>query len=452
MTSVAPKVLVIDDEESMREGCVQTLSAEGYRAKAAADGREGLAMVRREAFDLAILDLRMPGMDGLDVLAELREIDPNVVVVVITGYATVESAVEAMRKGAYDFVPKPFTPEALVEIVRRAADKRRMVMENVYLRRELDGKTGGKIVVGQSPAMAQVAEQVRKVAPTDSTVLLHGETGVGKELIATAIHRASPRHDKPFVVVDCGALVETLFESELFGHVKGAFTGAAETKHGKFELANGGTIFLDEIGNVGTNIQAKLLRVIQEREVVKVGGSQKVEVDVRIIAATNKDLRVEMREERFREDLFYRLSVVPIHLPPLRKRKKDIPLLVDYFQAKFGEKRGRPAMGISDDAMGSLQAYDWPGNVRELENAIERAVVMAEGNVIQSEDLLYYGQPQEGAMEPVMGKRLADVEKGEIIKALRQFEGHKSRTAEFLGINRKTLREKIRKYGIEDPS
>ncbi|MBL7133796.1 MAG: sigma-54-dependent Fis family transcriptional regulator [Phycisphaerae bacterium] len=450
MMSAMPRVLVIDDEESMRAGCVQALTEEGYSTQAAEDGIQGLEMARKESFGVVILDLRMPGMDGMEVLAKLKEYDASVIVVVITGYASIESAVEAMKGGAYDFLPKPFSPEALLAIVARAADRKRLALENVCLRLELDERMGPDAIVGRSPAMVKVAELVQKVAPTDSTVLICGETGVGKELVAKAIHRHSARRDKPFVVVDCGALVQTLFESELFGHVKGSFTGAIATTHGKFELAGGGTIFLDEIANVGSNIQAKLLRVIQEREVVKVGSSQKVEVDVRIIAATNKDLAKEMSEGRFREDLFYRINVVPVHLPPLRDRTEDIPILAEYFLKNCSEKRKRNVTGISEQAMRSLQAYDWPGNVRELEHAIERAVVMANGEIIEPGDLLFYGLAQLTAPEVATDGQLARVEKTEIAKALKQFDGHKGKAADYLGINRKTLREKIRKYRIND--
>ena len=448
MKSLVPKILVVDDEESMREGCIQTLTEEGYKALAAENGNCGLEMAKGESFDLVILDLRMPGLHGLDVLKTLRDDNPDIVVIVITGYATIESAVEAMKRGAYDFLPKPFTPEALIEIVKRGWEKRRLALENVCLRLELDGRGGRDLVIGRSSAMAGVAELVRKVAPTDSTVLISGETGVGKELVASAIHRASGRRDKPFVVVDCGTLAETLFESELFGHVKGAFTGAIETKHGKFELANGGTIFLDEIANVGTNIQAKLLRVIQEREVAKVGSSQKIEVDLRIIAATNRDLRNEIQQGNFREDLFYRLNVVPIHVPSLRERREDIPVLVEHFLKKVGGKRNRTGMRISGEAMRLLERYEWPGNVRELENTIERAVIVAQKDAIQPEDLLYRGFGATDVLDTVSTGHLADMEKEEIAKALRRFDGHRGKTAEYLGINRKTLREKIRKHQI----
>ncbi len=443
-------VLVIDDEESIRAGCGQTLGEQGYRVLTAENGAEGLSLFERESFDIVILDLKMPGIDGMDVLSRIRELDPGIVVVVITGYATVESAVEAMKLGAYDFLPKPFTPEALLAIVARAAEKKRLALENVWLRLELDAKIGHKTVVGSSPAMLKIGEMVRKVAPTDSTVLIQGETGVGKEMVARAIHRHSTRRDKPFVVVDCGALVETLFESELFGHVKGSFTGAVETTYGKFELANGGTIFLDEIANIGANIQAKLLRVIQEREIIKVGGSQKVEVDVRIIAATNRDLPKMMEKGEFREDLFYRLNVVPIHVPPLRERREDIPLLVRHFIRQYSERRKKNVTEISDKAMRALEAYDWPGNVRELENAVERGVVMADGEVIEPRDLLYYGLSDAAAPAPSAGGRLEEVERQEIVKALERFDGHKGKAADYLGINRKTLREKIRRHRLED--
>ncbi len=311
-------ILVIDDEESMRDSCRQALLRDENRVEVAEDGVKGLAILEKECFDLVILDLKMPGLSGMEVLKKIKEEGPEIVVVVITGYATVESAVEAMKAGAYDFIPKPFTPDSLRMISRRALEKRKLSLENVLLRAELKGRFGVEAVVGRSASMREVEELVRKVAPSDSTVLISGETGTGKELIARAIHSQSSRKDKPFVVVDCGGLAESLFESELFGHVKGSFTGATETKYGRFEVANEGTVFLDEIGNISMNIQTKLLRVLREREITRVGSSQVIKVDVRIIAATNKELLKCVKEQTFREDLFYRLSVVPIVLPPLR--------------------------------------------------------------------------------------------------------------------------------------
>ena len=444
-------ILVIDDEETMRDSCRQTLSRDGSRVAVAEDGSRGLAMLKKESFDLVILDLKMPGLSGMEVLKKIKEEDPEVVVVVITGYATVESAVEAMKIGAYDFIPKPFTPESLRAIVKRALDKRELALENVLLRGELKASFGPDVIVGQSKLMKKVEELVRKVGPTDTTVLISGESGTGKELVARAIHRHSSRRDKPFVAVDCGSLVENLFESELFGHVKGSFTGATATKYGRFELANGGTLFFDEIGNISINIQTKLLRVLQEREVTKVGSSQVIKVDVRIVAATNKDLQKAVKAETFREELFYRLSVVPITLPALRERRDDISLLATHFLSKYNKKRRKNIRAISERAMEALVEYDWPGNVRELENAIERAVVLAENDVVKPSDLLYYGLTVERSLRSDVSEaqRLIDVEREHITKTLKMFDGHKGKTAESLGIDRKTLRSKLRRYGIE---
>jgi len=444
-------ILVVDDEESMRDSCQQALSQDGNRVEAAEDGLTGLAILEKESFDLVILDLKMPGMSGMEVLKKIKEEDPEVVVVVITGYATIESAVEAMKEGAYDYIPKPFTPDSLRMIVERALEKRKLSLENVLLRTELRGRFGEEVIVGRSASMQKVEELVRQVAPTDSTVLISGETGTGKELIARAIHSQSNRRDKPFIVIDCGGLVESLFESELFGHIKGSFTGATETKYGRFEVANGGTVFLDEIGNISINIQAKLLRALQEKEITRVGSSQVIKVDVRIIAATNKDLLKCVNEQTFREDLFYRLSVVPIVLPPLRERGEDIALLADYFLGKYNKKREKSVTAISDEAMKVLTEYDWPGNVRELENVIERAVVLTRGGVIEPGDLWYYevgGKPASSSDADEV-KSLADAEREHIIKTLKMSKGQIGKASETLGIDRKTLRLKMRKYEIE---
>jgi len=444
-------ILVIDDEETMRDSCRQTLSRDGNRIEVAESGSKGLFLLEAESFDLVILDLKMPGLSGMEVLKKIKQSDPEVMVVVITGYATVESAVEAMRIGAYDFIPKPFTPDSLRVIVKRALDRRELALENVLLRDELKADFEPGVIIGQSKAMKKVEELVQKVGPTDTTVLISGESGTGKELVARAIHRYSGRTDKPFVAVDCGSLVENLFESELFGHTKGSFTGATATKYGRFELANGGTLFFDEIGNISINIQTKLLRVLQEREITKVGSSQVIKVDVRIVAATNKDLQKAVKSGTFREDLFYRLSVVPITLPALCERRDDIPLLANYFLQKYNKKRKKNIRAISDRAMKALVEYDWPGNVRELENAIERAVVLAEDDVISPSELLYYGLSVETAPKSDAGKiqRLVDVEKEHIAKTLKMLNGNRGKTAERLGIDRKTLRSKLKKYGIE---
>ena len=444
-------ILVIDDEESMRDSCRQALLRDENRVEVAEDGAKGLAILEKESFDLVILDLKMPGLSGMEVLKKIKEEDPEIVVVVITGYATVESAVEAMKAGAYDFIPKPFTPDSLRMISKRALEKRKLLLENVFLRAELKGRLGTEVVVGRSSSMREVEGLVRKVAPSDSTVLISGETGTGKELIARAIHSRSSRKDKPFVVVDCGGLAESLFESELFGHVKGSFTGATETKYGRFEVANDGTVFLDEIGNISMNIQTKLLRVLQEREITRVGSSQVIKVDVRIIAATNKDLLKCVKEQTFRDDLFYRLSVVPIVLPPLRERREDIPLLANHFLRKHNEKREKSVTAISERAMKVLTEYDWPGNVRELENVVERAVVLTRSGVIEPDDLWYYelGSKTPSSSDADETKSLTDVEKEHIIRTLEALHGHIGKASEVLGIDRKTLRLKLRKYGID---
>ena len=445
------RFLVIDDEESMRDSCRQALARKASRVEVAGDGLTGLDILKKEAFDLVILDLKMPGLSGMEVLDKIKQEYPEMVVIVITGYATVESAVEAMKRGAYDFLPKPFTPESLRAIVGRALERRGLAFENILLRTELEASVGSEVIIGQSEPMKNVEEIVRKVSPTDTTVLLSGESGTGKELVARAIHRHSSRKDKPFVVVDCGSLVESLFESELFGHVKGSFTGATATKYGRLELANGGTVFFDEIGNISMSVQTKLLRVLQEREITKVGSSQVIQVDVRVVAATNRDLQEATQAGTFRDDLFYRLSVVPITLPPLRDRRDDIPSLANYFLKKYNQKRKKNVRAISVLAMKALVEYDWPGNVRELENAIERAVVLTENDTIEPSDLLYYGLTAATPPKPEVSglKRLTDVEKEHIARTLKMFNGHKSKTAEWLGIDRKTLRSKLKRYAIE---
>ena len=448
--AVAPNILVIDDDEPIRDSCQQTLSKDGCLVETAGEGNEGLRRIREESFDVILLDLKMPGLSGVVVLERIKEYNPETIVIIITGYPSVESAVQTMKLGAYDYLSKPFTPEELRIVVRRALEKRNLVLENIYLKREHEEELE-KDILGQSEGMQKVFQLAKKVGPTDSTVLITGESGTGKELIAKAIRNYSSRKDKPFITVDCGSLVESLFESELFGHVKGSFTGATATKHGRFELANGGTIFFDEIANISTNIQAKLLRAIQEGEVTKVGSTQVIRVDVRIIAATNQDLVKLADEGRFREDLFYRLSVVPIHLPPLREKPEDIPLLDEHFLKNYSQKRKKNVRGISEEAMKALIQYSWPGNVRELENAIERPVVLTESDVIQPSDLLYYGLsiPKNSYPDAEKPKCLEDVEKEHIQSTLKMHNGHRSKTALSLGIDRKTLWMKMKKYGIE---
>ena len=442
-------ILIIDDEETIRDSFSQVLKREGYTAKTAKDGREGLKFFKKEFFHVVLLDLKLPGLDGMEILSRIKEENPEIPVIIITGFATVESAVEAIKRGAYDYLAKPCSPEELRFIVKKALDSRKTFFENIYLREELAKKSEFDMVIGKSKAMEKVLDIVRRVSPSESTVLITGESGTGKELLAREIHNHSPRNDAPFVVVDCGALVETLFESELFGHVKGSFTGAYVTKHGRFEVANGGTIFLDEINNIGLNIQAKLLRVIQEREVTRIGSTKPIKVDVRILAATSENLADSIRKEKFREDLFYRLSVVPIHLPPLRERKEDIPPLVDHFLQKYNKRARKKINSISPSVKKALMEYDWPGNIRELENTVERAVVLSKGDEIKLEDLVYHGISSSASLFHPSGgryKTLDEIEKEYVKTVLQAQHGNKSRTAKILGIDRKTLTAKINKY------
>jgi DNA-binding NtrC family response regulator len=445
-------ILIIDDEEVIRDSCTQILSAAGYKVRSAEDGSSGLSALQEALPDIVILDLKMPGMDGMEVLENIKSTFPGILVIVITGYATIESAVQAMKLGADDYLAKPFIPDVLRITVKKAVEKKSLFDENVLLKEQLLSRSEEEMIIGTSRAMQQIYKLVRKAAPADSTVLIYGESGTGKELIARAIHHHSLRKDKPFVAVDCGSLAEHLIESELFGHVKGSFTGAIATKYGRFELADGGTIFLDEIANVGPGVQAKLLRVVQEREIVKVGGSHPIKIDVRIITATNRDLEKEIKEGRFREDLFYRLNVLPIDLPPLRERKDDIPLLVSYFIKKYSHKRKKKILSIDDGAMKTLLDYDWPGNIRELENVIERAVVLTEHAVIAPSDLSHWKFGMNDSVEgstPVM-KSLKEVERAHILEVLKETKWHKNEAAKILQIDRKTLYRKILEFDLAE--
>ena len=445
-------ILVIDDDEAIHDSCSQVFRKDGNTVKTAKDGTEGLKLFKKEFFHVVLLDLKLPGPDGIAVLSRIKGESPETPVIIITGYASIESAVEAVKRGASDYLAKPFTPEQLRVIVKKAMDNRKILLENIYLREELEKKNEFDMVVGKSKAMEKVFDVVKRISSSDSTVLITGESGTGKELLGREIHNHGPRKKGPFVIVDCGALVETLFESELFGHVKGSFTGAYETKHGRFEVANGGTIFLDEISGIGLNIQAKLLRAIQEREVTRVGSTKPLKIDVRILAATNENLEGLVRKGKFREDLFYRLSVVPIHLPALRERKEDIPYLIEHFLQKYNKRARKNIIGISDAAKKALMDYDWPGNIRELENTIERAVVLSKGNKIELENLMYHGiSTATSLFYPVRGKyhTLDNIEKEYIRRVLLTQQGNKSKTANILGIDRKTLWAKIKKYKIQ---
>jgi len=447
-----PRILIVDDDKAILDACHQALVREKYSIQLAENGEKGLALFRRELFDVIILDLKLPGMDGMSVLKIMKEENYETPVIVITGHASVESAIEAMKLGSFDFLVKPFGVEELCVVTKKALTSRKLLLENIYLRKELEIKTEFDSAIGSSEAMRKVLELVRRVSSADTTVLITGESGTGKELIARMTHRLSQRSNHPFVAVDCGALVESLFESELFGHEKGSFTGAYATKHGRFEIANRGTIFLDEISNISLNIQAKLLRVIQEREVSRIGSSKIIKIDVRILAATNKDLTQYVKEGKFREDLYYRLNVVPIRVPPLRQRKEDIPLLVNHFLQKFNKKAKREIAGISKQALKALTEYDWPGNVRELENTIERAVVLSKKNIIELEDLVYHGISAKGSLfDSLTGdyKRLDEIEKEYIGRVLESVQNNKSKASEILGIDRKTLRAKVTRYNLE---
>jgi len=450
--TVTQKVLIIDDEEAIQDSCNQVLKREGYSVRGATNGAEGLQHFKQETFHVVLLDLRLPGIGGMEILKLIKEENPETPVIIITGFASIESAVEAIKLGAFDYLAKPFSPEELRVIVKKAVKSRDIYFENLSLRKALEDKTQFDMVVGSGAAMERVLDIVRRVSTTDSTVLLTGESGTGKEILAREIHKHSPRSKFPFVVVDCGALVETLFESELFGHVKGSFTGAFETKHGRFEVANGGTIFLDEISNISMNIQAKLLRVIQEREVTRIGSTKPIKVDIRILAATNENLADCVRQGKFRDDLFYRLSVVPIHLPLLRDRKEDIPLLVDHFLNKYNRKAKKKINKISPSVIKALQQYDWPGNIRELENTIERAVVLAPGEEIRLDDLMYHGITTSYSMfSSGTGEHhtLDEIEKEYIQTVLQAHHQNRSHTAKVLGIDRKTLLSKIKKYNLD---
>ena len=449
MPEAPAHILVIDDDKAMRDACFQILSRQGYRVELAASAKQGLTLLERLSFDSILLDLVMPDMDGLEALKKIRALDPDVEVIIITGYGTIQSAVESIKAGAFHFLSKPFVPDDLRNLVSRALGKRRLDLENLYLRQELKTKDERNVLVYESESMIRIMDMIARVAPTDSTVLITGESGTGKGLVARKIHQLSQRSRRPFITVDCGTLVETLFESELFGHVKGSFTGADANKIGKFELAQNGTLFFDEISNIGLEVQAKLLRAVEERKISKVGSHRVITVDVRIIAATNKDLTKAIKDGTFREDLFYRLNVVLLQMPPLRERKSDIPLLVQHFLEKYNSRLRKDIHGISPDALELMVRHDWPGNVRELENTMERLLVLSPGPYLEPADMVFAGTILTPATEAAAGTSLKDLERDHITQTLQRYDGHKSETARALGIDRKTLREKLKRYNIE---
>ena len=439
------KILIVDDELVVRDSLSKWFAGEDYFVRPVASGREALEAIQQDTWDIALLDIKMPGMDGIELQKRLREIDPELMIVIMTGYATVETAVQALKQGAYDYITKPVDPDELLHLVGKAMEHRRTRQEVVRLRESLQQVSPKSEMVGKSPAMKRVHELVEMVAPTDATVLITGESGTGKELVARAIHAASPRRHMPMVTIHCGALTETLLESELFGHERGAFTGAQYRKKGKFEIAEGGTVFLDEIGDISLKTQTDLLRVLQEKEIVRVGGNQQIKVDFRCVAATNKRLEDLVKAGTFRPDLYYRLNVFSIELPPLRERREDIPLLADHFLRKYGEAMNKPGVRLSAPAIDVLLNYDWPGNVRELENAIERALVIARGNEIQPSDFPFQFERAGSAN----GRSLEDVERAHIEKILRESDWNLSRAARVLGIDRTTLYNKLKRYNLK---
>jgi DNA-binding NtrC family response regulator len=457
------KILVVDDEMIVCESCKRILEEEGYEVETALSGKEAFEKMKANPFDIVITDLKMPGIDGMEVLKSFRKEYPDSIIIMITGFSTVETAVEAMKLGAFDYIPKPFTPDEVSVVVKKAIEKKSLQLENIYLRQELQEKYGFHNIVGKSKKMHEIYRIIVKVATTDSTVLIYGQSGTGKELIARAIHFNSPRREKQFVPVDCAVLSENLLESELFGHVRGSFTGAVTTKPGLFEVADGGTVFLDEVGNISLSIQAKLLRVLQEREFTPVGGTKAKKVDIRLIAATNKDLEKMIREETFREDLYYRLNIVPIYLPLLKERQEDIPLLAVHFLKKYAEEMGKSIKGFTSEAMEKMMRYPWPGNVRELENVIERTVVMIDDEMVRVEHLILPGQQEKEIPEnqipltseelkeikkQVREKAVEEIERAFVLSALERHHWNVTRAAEEVGMLRPNFQALMRKYNL----
>jgi two-component system, NtrC family, response regulator HydG len=465
-------VLVIDDNETIREGVATVIARMGHKAFIAEDGATGMKLFKSRRVDFTITDLKMEGMDGIEVLKSILEKDEDAIVMLITAFGTVETAVDAMKLGAFDFVTKPFTPDVLkakvnqaLEVAKIKKERNRLRAENKILRKEAQAGASFASMVGSSPAMQEVFSTIKKVAKSDSTVLITGESGTGKELVARALHDQSRRHDGPFIKVNCGALAETLLESEMFGHEKGAFTGATRCKLGRFELADGGSIFLDEIGEITPALQLKLLRVLQEQEFDRVGGEETISVDSRVIAATNQNLEALVREGAFREDLYYRLHIVPIQLPPLRERPQDIGDLARHFIAKLADRTGKQLSGITDEALEMLQRYRWPGNVRELENVIEQAMVFSEEEILEDKDLpsnldqrkvttSILKQDSDGSLRINLSSAslpeiLDEVERTLIFNAYEQAKKVKTETARLLGVKTSALYYKLEKYEIE---
>jgi len=443
MTSA--RILIVDDELILRESLSAWLERDGYNMDTAASGEEALEKVKDTRFDILLVDIKMEGMSGLDLLRHMTENDPDVAVVMITAYGSITTAIDAMKNGAQDYLLKPFDPEEAGIIIEKILERQACARERLFLKEQVKELVRFESMIGQSGAMLKVFETIADVAATNSTILITGETGTGKGLAAKAIHTKSPRKEGPFVVLNCGAVPEHLIESELFGYQKGAFTDAKETKRGRLELAHGGTLFMDEIGEISIRMQIDLLRVLEDRIFYRVGGTQPIETDFRIITATNRDLGKAVQEEQFREDLFYRLNVISFGMPTLRERKEDIPLLAEYFLRRFSKEINKPIDRISREAMDEMMLHEWPGNVRELENAIERAVVVGKERIIQPEGLPFYGT---SPLSSQPDHSLKEIEKAHISKILTHHEWNIARSAAILGIDRSTLYNKIRRYGI----
>ena len=453
------RILIVEDDQTTRESLTKALTHEGFEAVPAASAAQALRLLEREEADIVLSDIRMPGMDGLELLQRARAVRPELPVILLTAYATVDSAVEAMKRGAYDYLTKPINLDKLILLIEKALEERRLVRENRELKAQLRERHGLANIVGRSARMKALFGAIEQVAPSDATVLITGESGTGKELVAHAIHQASKRAEGPFVAVSCAALPENLQESELFGHEKGAFTGAHQRTRGRFELAHRGSLFLDEIGDVTLTTQAKLLRVLQERAFERVGGTDTIKVDVRLIAATNKDLPGLLERRQFREDLFYRLNVIPLAVPPLRERVEDIPVLATNFLARFNQEYGKKVRGITSQALRLLCVYPWPGNVRELENCLQSMVALAKSDEWLTErdlppNVAGYDSSRARLDLPI-GVPLGEIEKQTILRTLEAFHGNKRKTAEVLGIGLKTLYRKLEEYGqpctIEPP-